>query len=73
MGNNLNNEEIKTYIKRLVNDVTDIALALAMPDESIAKQTTKENDNDATNINDVSNETTESTSEVKSSSTSEKQ
>lgn len=72
MGNNLNNEEIKTYIKRLVNDVTDIALALAMPDESITKQT-KENDNDATNINDVSNETTESTSEVKPSSTSEKQ
>jgi hypothetical protein len=71
MGNNLNNEEIKLYIKRLVNDVTDIALALAMPDESrIEKQTTEENDDNATNINNVSNEATESTSEVKSSSTS---
>ncbi len=71
MGNNLNNEEIKTYIKRLVNDVTDIALALAMPDESLKeKQKTEENNDNATTINNVSNEATENTPEVESSSTS---
>jgi len=72
MTNKLNSEEIKTYIKRLVNDVTDIALALALPAESFDnnKKTTTETTHDASDVNDIIDETTESSSKIEPNSTS---
>ena len=36
------NTEIKDYIKRLVSDITDIALALSMPDPVVPKEAINE-------------------------------
>jgi|SaaInlV_150m_DNA_3_1039698.scaffolds.fasta_scaffold130336_1 hypothetical protein len=66
------NTEIKDYIKRLVSDITDIALALSMPDPVVPKEAINEESNAiSTNSQDstrtgLTEDTAESGSDIQS-------